>query len=39
MAQIFIFALSVGVFAALGMLAASTWGIDSRPSIGDDHVR
>jgi Mg2+ and Co2+ transporter CorA len=27
-----------GLFAVLGV-AASIWGVDSRPGIGDDHAR
>jgi hypothetical protein len=30
--------LSIGLMTVLG-LAALAWGVDSRPSIGDDHAR
>jgi len=30
--------LSIGLTTILGF-AALTWGVDSRPSIGDDHAR
>ena len=32
------FGLSMGLFGLLGV-AAVLWGADSRPQIGDDHVR
>jgi len=35
---IFIATLTASVFAVLG-LAASFWGVDTRPTIGDDHAR
>jgi hypothetical protein len=35
---LFIFSLTGSILAVLG-LAASAWGTDSRPSIGDDHAR
>jgi len=30
--------LMVGIMSALG-IAAGLWGVDSRPSYGDDHAR
>jgi hypothetical protein len=30
--------ISIGILGALG-IAASAWGVDSRPSYGDDHAR
>lgn len=30
--------LSMGIMSALG-IAALLWGVDSRPSYGDDHAR
>jgi hypothetical protein len=33
-----LFGLSMGLFGLLGV-AAVLWGADSRPTIGDDHVR
>ena len=30
--------LSIGILTVLGF-AALMWGVDSRPSIGDDHAR
>lgn len=30
--------LMVGIMTALG-IAAALWGVDSRPSYGDDHAR
>ena len=38
MALIIVLVLAVAVLVALG-LAAARWGVDSRPSIGDDHTR
>ena len=35
---IFIATFTASVFAALG-LAASLWGVDSRPGMSDDHTR
>ena len=35
---LFIFSAIVTIFASLG-LAAEIWGVDSRPTIGDDHAR
>ena len=31
-------ALSIAIFLALA-IAADLWGVDSRPTVGDDHVR
>ena len=36
MALLAVIAIIVAVFGALA-LAADRWGVDSRPSIGDDH--
>lgn len=38
MAPIITIALIVGLMTALG-IAAVLWGVDSRPSYGDDHAR
>ena len=35
---IFFITFTSSLFAVLG-LAASIWGVDSRPGIGDDHAR
>jgi len=34
----FFITLITSIFATLG-LAASLWGVDSRPGMGDDHAR
>jgi len=33
-----LFTIVSGLFGALG-IAATFWGVDSRPTIGDDHAR
>jgi nitrogen fixation-related uncharacterized protein len=38
MAPIITIVLMVGLMTALG-IAAVLWGVDSRPSYGDDHAR
>lgn len=38
MAPIIAIVLTVGLMTALG-IAALLWGVDTRPSYGDDHVR
>jgi nitrogen fixation-related uncharacterized protein len=38
MASIITIVLMVGLMTALG-IAAVLWGVDSRPSYGDDHAR
>jgi nitrogen fixation-related uncharacterized protein len=38
MAPIITIVLMVGLLTALGM-AALLWGVDTRPSYGDDHAR
>ena len=38
MAPIITIVLSIGLMTALG-IAAVLWGVDSRPSYGDDHAR
>jgi hypothetical protein len=38
MAPFIAIVLSMGIMTALG-IAAVLWGVDSRPSIGDDHAR
>jgi nitrogen fixation-related uncharacterized protein len=38
MAPIFVLMLMIGIMTALG-IAALMWGVDSRPTIGDDHAR
>ncbi len=38
MAPLIALILSIGLITALGF-AALAWGVDSRPSIGDDHAR
>jgi hypothetical protein len=38
MAPMIAIILSIGLMTVLG-LAALAWGVDSRPSIGDDHAR
>jgi nitrogen fixation-related uncharacterized protein len=38
MALIFVLMLTIGIMTALG-IAALMWGVDSRPTIGDDHAR
>ena len=38
MAPFIAIVLSMGIMTALG-IAAALWGVDSRPSIGDDHAR
>ena len=38
MAPLIALILTIGLTTALG-IAALTWGVDSRPSIGDDHAR
>jgi nitrogen fixation-related uncharacterized protein len=38
MAPIFVLVLTIGIMTALG-IAALLWGVDSRPTIGDDHAR
>jgi hypothetical protein len=38
LSAIFFITFTSSLFAALG-LAASIWGVDSRPTIGDDHAR
>lgn len=35
---VFFITVTTSIFAVLG-LAASLWGVDSRPGIGDDHAR
>lgn len=35
-----LFAVAIAVIAVLGLdLAASVWGVDSRPGLADDHRR
>jgi len=34
----FLISIITSIFAGLG-LAASLWGVDSRPGMGDDHAR
>jgi hypothetical protein len=34
----FLITLMTSIFAGLG-IAASLWGVDSRPGMGDDHAR
>ena len=38
MAPFIAIVLSIGILTGFGILAA-VWGIDSRPSYGDDHAR
>ena len=38
MAPLIALILTIGLTTALG-IAALMWGVDSRPSIGDDHAR
>lgn len=38
LSAMFFITLITSVFAALG-LAASLWGVDSRPGMSDDHAR
>jgi hypothetical protein len=38
MAPLIVLILSMGILAAFGY-ASFLWGVDSRPSIGDDHAR
>ena len=38
MPALFIFTVTSSLLAVLGA-AASLWGTDSRPNIGDDHIR
>lgn len=38
MAPILVLVLTIGIMTALG-IAALVWGVDSRPTIGDDHAR
>jgi nitrogen fixation-related uncharacterized protein len=38
MAPIIAIALTIGIMIALG-IAALVWGVDSRPTYGDDHAR
>jgi hypothetical protein len=38
MATLIAFTLLIGIFIVVGM-AATTWGTDSRPTLGDDHAR
>ena len=38
MAPMIAIILSIGLMTVLG-LAALAWGVDSRPTIGDDHAR
>ena len=38
MAPFIAIVLSIGLMTALG-IAAVLWGVDSRPSYGDDHAR
>ena len=38
MALLIAIALPLALFAALAV-AAELWGVDSRPSLGDDHAR
>jgi hypothetical protein len=38
MAPLIAIVLTIGLMTALG-IAASLWGVDSRPSYGDDHAR
>jgi hypothetical protein len=38
MAPMIAIVLSIGLMTVLG-LAALAWGVDSRPTIGDDHAR
>jgi nitrogen fixation-related uncharacterized protein len=38
MAPFIAIVLTIGIMTALG-IAALMWGVDSRPSYGDDHVR
>ena len=38
MAPLIAIVLSIGILTLLG-IAALAWGVDSRPSIGDDHAR
>lgn len=38
MAVIIAIVIAIGIMAALGV-AAVQWGVDSRPTYGDDHAR
>jgi hypothetical protein len=38
MAPFIAIVLSIGILTLFG-LAALAWGVDSRPSVGDDHAR
>lgn len=38
MAALIAIVLSIGIVSALG-IAAVLWGVDSRPTYGDDHAR
>jgi hypothetical protein len=38
MAPFIAIVLSIGIMTAFG-IAAVLWGVDSRPTIGDDHAR